>query len=728
MAVDRAKFIIEVDTKKGVSSLKGLNKQLAQTDKTVAGASKSLMSMGNVLKGAAFLGAIVAAKKAFDFAEQGANVARLEFAFDSMARAVGRDSKQILSDLQEMSAGTLSNFDLIQQASRAVTLGLPIDRISEMMEVSRAAAAAMGESTTRMFESIVLGTARQSRLILDNLGIMISETKVYKEETIRLGHKLSDAEKRAAFFNEVIKQGQKIIANVGDTTRLASTSFERFRAAFKNVGDGIGVFLSEPAADLLDWLTDIVKGIEEFLTASNDLTEQYQRDAIKRTAAAKEAQLNTIKAENDLVKALAMTGDERAQKHASILQQIIAIETRFEKDYQQQLEAHGGIETAETDRLYEKKKFALRDHHEALERITVRFWADNLRATDKAALLAESVADTAKKKSETHQKAVFDIRFRNLKAALDKEIAKGEEFADRFRATIARMFPDIAKELGIIKAIPEEQRKILEGTRQIQQAEFDTIDIFAQALAMKETEFQLLQTLGFETFDAEIEHYTFLRELYREGSQERLDAELKIAELTAENAEKDIMGIEDINTQWEFLNSQVGRTAQFLAGPVASGVSRMVSGVISGQRAFKGVGDMIRGIVADLAAAVVQAAILAAIMKTMGGGGFGGLFKGFLGIGKSQGGRIPEMPLYAAGGARAPSRGTDTVPAMLTPGEIVLPADISRRLATQVGELQRGNVPQQGGRTITVNFYREVVNENEFRNLVYQAVADAELA
>jgi hypothetical protein len=68
-----------------------------------------------------------------------------------------------------------------------------------------------------------------------------------------------------------------------------------------------------------------------------------------------------------------------------------------------------------------------------------------------------------------------------------------------------------------------------------------------------------------------------------------------------------------------------------------------------------------------------------------GGGGIGGAIGGFFGqvtnavssaLGFSQGGIVP---MYAADGAMVP-RGTDTVPAMLTPGELVIPRDM-------VGEL-----------------------------------------
>lgn len=53
-----------------------------------------------------------------------------------------------------------------------------------------------------------------------------------------------------------------------------------------------------------------------------------------------------------------------------------------------------------------------------------------------------------------------------------------------------------------------------------------------------------------------------------------------------------------------------------------------------------------------------------------GGGGGGGIIPGM-----AKGGIVPKRTLYAAGGAFVP-RGTDTVPSMLTPGELVVPTDL----------------------------------------------------
>ena len=112
--------------------------------------------------------------------------------------------------------------------------------------------------------------------------------------------------------------------------------------------------------------------------------------------------------------------------------------------------------------------------------------------------------------------------------------------------------------------------------------------------------------------------------------------------------------------------------------------------------------EALQDILKGLIKAVIQALIMKLITTAIAGGASGGGFVGASGVGPhasaSQGGIVPayahdgavaERLLYAAGGATVATifkpRGTDTVPAMLTPGERVLTVGDTR--AVQSGEI-----------------------------------------
>jgi len=118
--------------------------------------------------------------------------------------------------------------------------------------------------------------------------------------------------------------------------------------------------------------------------------------------------------------------------------------------------------------------------------------------------------------------------------------------------------------------------------------------------------------------------------------------------------------------------------------------------------------DTIKSIVEGIVKAIIQAAILRLIQGAIGGFSTGGV------VGSSSGGIGPRAyadggMVYAAGGFFRP-RGTDTVPAMLTPGEIVLPRGVSQSIlggrASVVPAGMGGGSPQIvtvniGGATLT---------------------------
>jgi hypothetical protein len=75
-----------------------------------------------------------------------------------------------------------------------------------------------GQSITEAFNDITMGVARQSRLILDNLGIIIrveEANELYAKSLGKTALALTDAEQRQGFMNAVLKAGNDMIARLG---------------------------------------------------------------------------------------------------------------------------------------------------------------------------------------------------------------------------------------------------------------------------------------------------------------------------------------------------------------------------------------------------------------------------------------------------------------------------------------------------------------------------------
>jgi hypothetical protein len=207
-----------------------------------------------------------------DLAKLSAQSEKVGLAFKNMAKSIGADSNILLDSIKKASGGTIAEMELMKQASKAVTLGIPVDKIAEMMEIARASSVAMGESVEYMFESIVTGTARQSKLILDNLGIIVDQTSAYKKISEELGRELSEVEKRQIFVNEVIGKGQKIIRDVGDAINNTSMQYEMLGAGIIDlkvaIGDFINAIIGQSGA--VDILISSLKGLVSIVGTLTD--------------------------------------------------------------------------------------------------------------------------------------------------------------------------------------------------------------------------------------------------------------------------------------------------------------------------------------------------------------------------------------------------------------------------------------------------------------------------
>lgn len=228
---------------------KSLADRLVQIDTDQFGKRTGLMEKfkANWLTTTAAIGAAwIAVAQGWDAAKQAAEGLQQRASFENLAASHGFAAKTILSDLERVSAGTIATKDLIQAAGTAMLTGIPADKLARLMEIARASARVTGDSITKSFSDISLAVARQSRMILDNLGIVISEEKAYKEYAATLGkaaEQLTDSEKKQAFMNATLKAGDEIIKRVGVTGETAAEKMQRFEARMKNLRDVVGTGL-----------------------------------------------------------------------------------------------------------------------------------------------------------------------------------------------------------------------------------------------------------------------------------------------------------------------------------------------------------------------------------------------------------------------------------------------------------------------------------------------------
>lgn len=140
---------------------------------------KSMFAAGGIigLATAAFskltdmAGAAIASMR--DFVAEGVEMARnadgIKHAFDNL------DRPDLLKGLREATHGTVTDLELMKAAVQANDFRIPLENLGKYLEFAQLKASQTGQSVDYLTNSIVTGLGRQSKQILDNLGISAAE-------------------------------------------------------------------------------------------------------------------------------------------------------------------------------------------------------------------------------------------------------------------------------------------------------------------------------------------------------------------------------------------------------------------------------------------------------------------------------------------------------------------------------------------------------------------------
>jgi hypothetical protein len=224
------------------------------------GAQKMQAALGKVALAAGTVGAaLFTAKKAFDLAKEGAQLNQLESSFDSLNKRVFK-TPNLLNDMRKAVNGTVDDMTLMagvmtltagatDEAARRFAKASP-----ELLEIAKAANKlnpTLGD-TAFLYQSLSTGIKRSSPLILDNLGLTVKigeANQRYAESLGKTVEELTGAEKQQALLNEVLRAGDILMAQAGDSADSLADAYAQAEVASKNfwnsVKQGVADFVGE---------------------------------------------------------------------------------------------------------------------------------------------------------------------------------------------------------------------------------------------------------------------------------------------------------------------------------------------------------------------------------------------------------------------------------------------------------------------------------------------------
>lgn len=214
-----------------------------------------------------------------DLGRRGAVFGQINDVLQDYAASVGTTGEAIVKAAQKAAQGTISEYELILNANRAIQFEVAKtpEQYAKLIELSTALGRAQGISDTQALEYLTTGLARESRLILDNLGLIIdldAATAQYAATLGKSADQLTAAERKQALLDEAFRQGAVAIAANRDASESAATQFERFDANVQNLKDTFGAWLAEASADKIGAIADAIGMINAELNGEGRQTAQ----------------------------------------------------------------------------------------------------------------------------------------------------------------------------------------------------------------------------------------------------------------------------------------------------------------------------------------------------------------------------------------------------------------------------------------------------------------------
>ena len=249
-----------------------------KAEKNVKGLSSSMK------KFAAGLISVTAAYKglgvAFDSVKLAGKLEGVEQAFNGLRKEAGF-SINTFSKLDKAVNGTVDRVTLMTQANNAMLLGIAEsdDQMAELFDTAQRLARAVGEDATFGIESFVTGLGRQSREMLDNLGLVVSAEDAQKKYAKALGvsvSKLTDQEKKQAFVNEAMSQADILVSSMGIETETTSDKLNKLNTSVTNFKIAVGEALIESGAiDRFNDFTLVMSEYADKMKKANEETIAY---------------------------------------------------------------------------------------------------------------------------------------------------------------------------------------------------------------------------------------------------------------------------------------------------------------------------------------------------------------------------------------------------------------------------------------------------------------------
>lgn len=262
-----------------IRAIDNYSKEFKKLDKSIQKQQSGLKKLGGFLKSTG-IGYAALAGAAVGFAVESTKAfVESERAAQAFNAVLGDTADLMLRDLRRASNGLASDFALMDSANKALALGIDKNQLPELLKVAAARGKVTGRTVTQAFEDISIGIGRQSRLILDNLGIILDLDDAYEEYARQVGKtkdQLTEFEKKQAVTNKVLEESRFITMLMSAQQETLSEQTQRISAEYSNLKVEVGRFFGSILSAIIetkDAVSDFISEQEVLDSASRDVLQ-----------------------------------------------------------------------------------------------------------------------------------------------------------------------------------------------------------------------------------------------------------------------------------------------------------------------------------------------------------------------------------------------------------------------------------------------------------------------
>ena len=246
------------------SSTAGVTKAQTRLGQASASSGRQFSAQATGMGGlvAAYAGAaatIFALEAAYMALSKAAQAETIEKGTNSLARSIGQSGPAIIKSLREISQGQLTLAETAATANIALSAGFNASQLEKLTTIALGASRALGRDFEDALQRVTRGAAKLEPELLDELGIFTRidpAIRAYASSLNVSASSLTQFERRQAFVNAVIEEGNKKFKSIDISASSSQKSLEQLRVQISDLGT--------------DFLQIVANGIKPFVDFLND--------------------------------------------------------------------------------------------------------------------------------------------------------------------------------------------------------------------------------------------------------------------------------------------------------------------------------------------------------------------------------------------------------------------------------------------------------------------------